>query len=424
MSVSSQEALLTRVEGEGKVKLVFGDRGLERVEVHIIEAPRFIEHVMRGRKPAEVPEIASRICGICSVSYLMASATAFERGMGIEVPYEQERMREAIFAAEHVKSNILHILYLQLPDLLGASSSLEVFKKDPSLHKMAIDLFMWSRKVMKVLGGRYHNVVNIRIGGVYDMPESSEVRALSVDAEKAITNARKLSEFVLENVDKLPKYEQKIRKMALCSYIEYPLVSREICYEGRRFDVSKFEDEVIPEQVPYSNSLRYRTKAGEIYVVGPISRLSTSFYSLGEEVRRMLKSFGFSPPFRNMHCSVVARAAELYEFVLRLADFIDSYKPEQIDVREINVAPGVYWGAVEAPRGILYHRYKVGENGRVEEANIVPPTSQNLLAMEQFSMEHLANIGLDGGREMREKMIAEVGKVIRQFDPCISCSVH
>ncbi|MGB9725585.1 MAG: Ni/Fe hydrogenase subunit alpha [Fervidicoccaceae archaeon] len=424
MSLASHEALLTRVEGEGKVKLIFGDKGIERVEVHIVEAPRFIEYAMRGRKPAEVPEIASRICGICSVSYQMAASTAFERGMGIDVPYEQERLREAIFTAEHVKSNVLHILYLQLPDILGASSSLEVFKKDPSLHKMAVDLFMWSRKVMRILGGRYHNVVNVRIGGVYRMPEQSEVRSLSVEAERAITNARKLSEFVLENIERFPRYEQKIRKMALCDSVDYPLVSREICYEGRRFDVSEFEDEVLPEQVSYSNSLRYRTKAGEIYVVGPISRFSTSFYSMREEVRRMLKSFGFSPPLRNIHCSVVARAAELYEFILRLADFIDSYRPEQVEVKEIAIAPGVYWGAVEAPRGILYHRYRVNERGTVEEANIVPPTSQNLLAMEEFSMEHLRKIGLVGGEELRGEMVKEVGKVIRQFDPCISCSVH
>jgi coenzyme F420-reducing hydrogenase alpha subunit len=109
---------------------------------------------------------------------------------------------------------------------------------------------------------------------------------------------------------------------------------------------------------------------------------------------------------------------------LRLADFIDSYRPEQVEVKEIAIAPGMYWGAVEAPRGILYHRYRVNERGTVEEANIVPPTSQNLLAMEEFSMEHLRKIGLVGGEELRGEKVKEVGKVIRQFDPCISCSVH
>jgi len=424
VSQASHEELLTRVEGEGKVRLVYGDEGIERVEVHIVEAPRFIEYVMRGRRPHEAPEIASRICGICSVSYQMAAAKAFEAGMGIDVPHEQERLREAIFTAEHIKSNVLHILYLQLPDLLGARSSLEVFKRDPHLHKMAVDLFMWSRKAMKVLGGRYHNVVNVRIGGVYSMPEQSEVRALSLEAEKAITNARALSEFVLESVERLPKYQQEMRKMALCSSVDYVLVSREICYEGRRFDVSRFEEEVAAEQVPYSNSLRYRTREGEVYVVGPISRLSTSFYSLRGEVRRMLKTYGFAPPFRNMHCSVVARAAELYEFIMRLAEFIDSYRPEQVEAREENIAPGIYWGAVEAPRGILYHRYRVGERGTIEEANIIPPTSQNLLAMEKFSLEHLRRIGMAGVNASREEAAKEVEKVIRQFDPCISCSVH
>ncbi|MEM0021631.1 MAG: nickel-dependent hydrogenase large subunit [Fervidicoccaceae archaeon] len=422
--MSAEEALLTRVEGEGKARLVFVNGRVEKVEIHIFEAPRFIEYIMRGRRPAEVPEIASRICGICSVSYQMAAATAFERGMGIEVPAEQDRLREAIFYAEHVKSNVLHILYLQLPDLLGAPSSLEVFKKDPSLHKMAVDLFMWSRKVMKVLGGRYHNVVNIRIGGVYRMPEIGEVASLSIDAERAITNARKLSEFVLESVERLPNYQQQIRMMSLCSSIDYPVISREICFEERRFDVSKFEDFVRPEQVPYSNSLRYRTREGVVYVVGPISRFNNSFYSLRSEVRRMLKSFGFAPPLRNIHHSIIARAAELYEFILRLAEFIDSYRPEQIELREPRIDPGTYWGAVEAPRGILYHRYRVGSRGVVEEANIIPPTSQNLLAMENFSMEHLYRMELVEKRESREKLIQEVQKVIRQFDPCISCSVH
>jgi coenzyme F420-reducing hydrogenase alpha subunit len=424
MSVTTYETRLTRVEGEGLVKLIFGERNIERVEVHIVEAPRFVEYIMRGRKPAEIPEIASRICGICSVSYQVAAATAFERGMNIEVPYEEESLRNAIFISEHIKSNILHVLYLQLPDILGVSSSLEVFKKNPDLHKMAMDFFMWSRKAMKILGGRYHNIVNIRIGGVYKMPERSDVMSLSVEAEKAITNARKLAEFVFENVEKLPKYKQDMKMMALCDSINYPIVSKEICFDGRKFDVSGFEEEIKEEQVPYSNSLRYKTKLGEIYVVGPISRFSTSFFNLSEEVRRALRSFGYAPPLRNIHCSVVARAAELYEFSLRLADFIDSYRPVQVEAKEVQIAPGIYWGAVEAPRGILYHRYKVNEKGVVEEANIIPPTSQNLIAMEDFSMQHLSNLGLLGGENMKDEIAREVEKVIRQFDPCISCSVH
>jgi coenzyme F420-reducing hydrogenase alpha subunit len=420
----SSLSLLTRVEGEGRANIVVGDGKIKRIEVHIFEAPRFIEFGLKGRKPIEAPEITSRICGICSVSYQMASAKAFEYGMGIEVPYEEEEMRKAIFINEHIKSNVLHVLYLQLPDLLNASSSLEVFNKNPEIYKMATDLFMWSRKFMKVLGGRFHNIVNIRVGGVYSMPEKKEVEALSSQSERAITYARKLSEFVLDNQDKFPSYEQKIKPLVLCDAIEYPFISRNICSDEMRFEISKFEEEVIPEQVPYSNSLRYRLRSGENYVVGPISRFNTSFYNLRGEVRRMLKSYGYMPPLKNMSYSIVARIAELYEFILRITDFIDNYRYVQVNEKSFEIKEGTYYGAVEAPRGILYHRYTVNKRGLIEDANIIPPTSQNLISMEAFSMYHLEKIGLINKAEQLEKAHQEVQKIIRLFDPCISCSVH
>ncbi|MGB9830916.1 MAG: nickel-dependent hydrogenase large subunit, partial [Fervidicoccus fontis] len=102
----------------------------------------------------------------------------------------------------------------------------------------------------------------------------------------------------------------------------------------------------------------------------------------------------------------------------------DNYRYVQVNEKSFEIKEGTYYGAVEAPRGILYHRYTVNKRGLIEDANIIPPTSQNLISMEAFSMYHLEKIGLINKAEQLEKAHQEVQKIIRLFDPCISCSVH
>jgi len=413
---------LTRVEGEGEIHVYIREGKLQDVEVRITEAPRFFEYIVVGRRPTDVPDIVSRICGLCGVSYILVAVRAFERGLGIEVPEQVELYRRALHGAERIKSHILHAYFMHLPDLVGAKGPDELFQRNPQLFRDAFRVLEWSRKVMMILGGRIHNVVSIRIGGIYGYPRKEEVTKILRDVADVERSLLRLVDFVL-SLD-IPSFKQEIKFLALYDGSEYPEMAEKIAlcdYGGVEFhNLRDFERLVKVEQKAYSNALRYRLTSGDPYVVGPLARFNIGYKYLRGEVRDKLEECGWRPPLVSIYQSIVARIAETYNTLLFLREFAEAYREPTEKGVEVRIGPGEYLAAVEAPRGILYHRYVVDADGRVSYANIVTPTAQNLAAMERLISDtiHQSNA-------VSEEAVLRVGaEIVRCFDPCISCSVH
>ncbi|MEM4769738.1 MAG: nickel-dependent hydrogenase large subunit, partial [Desulfurococcaceae archaeon] len=170
---------LTRVEGEGEIVLYVDDRGVTRnVELRIVEAPRFFEHIVKGLHYTMIPDIVSRICGFCGVSYILTAVKAFENCMSITVSEEVETYRELVHLAERIKSHVLHIALLNLPDLLGLKNILELESRNPRILVGIFKVLSLVDRLMKLTGGRFHNVVNIRVGGVFRLPESTTIKRI------------------------------------------------------------------------------------------------------------------------------------------------------------------------------------------------------------------------------------------------------
>jgi len=415
--------LLTRVEGEGEIHVYVREGRLQDVEVRITEAPRFFEYIVVGRRPIDVPDIVSRICGLCGVSYILTAVRAFERGLSIEVPEQVELYRRALHGAERIKSHILHAYFMHLPDLVEVRGSDELFQRNPQLFRDAFRVLEWSRKAMTVLGGRFHNVVSIRIGGVYGYPRREEVAKILRDVADVERSLLRLADFVL-SLD-IPSFRQDMKFLALYDRSEYPEMAEKVAlydYSGsvEFYDLKDFEKIVRVEQKPYSNALRYRLTSGDPYVVGPLARFNIGYRHLRGEVRDKLEEHGWRAPLVNVYQSIVARIAETYNTLLFLKEFAEGYKEPVAEIAEVKVGPGEYLAAVEAPRGILYHRYVVDANGRISYANIVTPTAQNLAAMER-----LISGTVHQSSAVSEEIVLRVGaEIVRCFDPCISCSVH
>ncbi|RLG79447.1 MAG: hypothetical protein DRO13_06055 [Thermoprotei archaeon] len=415
---------LTRVEGEGKILLKTVNNKVVDVEIVVSEAPRFFEYLVLGKPINMVVDTVSRICGLCGSSYSLAAATAFETCLEVEARREAVELRKALHLAERVKSHIIHIFLLNLPDYLGVPSILEAQEIHPVLLREVFNILSWSRRAMEVLGGRFHNVLNIRVGGVYRAPERNEVAKLLKKLEKLIPEFEAIADFVL-SIDKSLGDAYVEKQLALYNGNEYPHIGLEVRAVGENLGIGlkDFENYLKVEQKPWSNALHYRLPSGESYLVGPIARYNLAFSYLQRETRDLMKVYGWTPPIRNVFQSIVARIAEVHDSLLRLREFLENYRefdpkptpqiqPMGIGGRRTCIA------AIEAPRGILYHRYDLDENGRVVSCNIIAPTAQNLAAMEDLAKAKA--VGEEASRALREW----ITRLIRSFDPCISCSVH
>lgn len=417
-------AVLTRVEGEGEVQLITKEGSLIGVEVKITEPPRFFEYLVKGRRAVDVPDVVSRICGICGVSYILTAVRAFEKSLGIEPSEEVEKLRLAILGAERVKSHILHAYYLHLPDFFNASSLPELVDRNPLLFNSASRVLLWSRKAMEVLGGRFHNVVNIRVGGVYGFPKIGKVAELLKEMPSVLSSFKYIADVVL-SLEKIPMDEHGLKLMAVYNGSTYPCIADSIYISygsGERIvPVSDFEKIVGCEQASYSNALRYKLIEGLEYVVGPLARFNIGYRHLSGESKDMLNSYGWRPPLKNVFQSIIARVAETYDTLIYLRDFLENYREPSSTPKfeKLEPGPGTYIAATEAPRGLLYHRYEVDDRGRIKYSNIVTPTAQNQASMEAVIMSVLKSGALSG-----EKAVEIAQRVIRAFDPCISCSVH
>ncbi|MEM4789531.1 MAG: nickel-dependent hydrogenase large subunit [Ignisphaera sp.] len=410
---------MTRVEGEGEIIIIERGEVIESVIYRISESPRFFEYIVRGRDLQTVVDIVSRICGLCGVSYVYVASKAFEKCLGIDITEEIENLRVALHLIERIKSHMIHLFYLNLPDLVYTKSSIEFFDRNPEISRDALRVIAWSRKAMELLGGRFHNIVNIKVGGVYRAPDKDDVKKLGEELVSIVKSFTKFAEFYLS----LRTGPEGLQRSSTASIYSrgYPHTGDYIFLNGSVYSISEFYGEISKcIQKSYSNALHYRIEGSKSYVVGPIARFNQFYNYLSKNTREFIELYGWKPPIENIFYGFVARIAETYEAIQQLEEFINNYKTINLDNKEPkkNIDHFVCEAAAEAPRGILYHRYTINENKKVISCDIVTPTAQNLAAIEDIALEILR------GRKIDEKAISLARKIAIAFDPCLSCSVH
>src|SRR5687768_3186421 len=176
---------LARVEGEGGMYVKIRDGRVEDVKLKIFEPPRFFEALLRGRNFGEAPDITARICGICPVAYQMSSVYAMEAAFGVDVGEPIHQLRRLLYCGEWIESHALHVYMLHAPDFLGYSDVIGIAKDHPEIVQRGLFLKKVGNEIMTLLGGREIHPINVRVGGFYRMPTSTELRKLAERIEKA-----------------------------------------------------------------------------------------------------------------------------------------------------------------------------------------------------------------------------------------------
>ncbi|MET0069776.1 MAG: nickel-dependent hydrogenase large subunit [Candidatus Thiodiazotropha sp.] len=411
--------VLTRVEGEGALKVDVVDGAIQNLELNIYEPPRLFEKFVEGYECNQVIDMVARICGICPVAYQMSAVQAFEELFGLQPPEWLRGMRRAMYCGEWLQSHALHIHLLAAPDFLGFDSAIAMAADYPDAVRRGLELQTLGNDLIALFGGRSVHPVGVRVGGFYRAPRQDEVESLLRRLEAALPAAEALVGWTA-GLD-FPDDEQAFISVALSHPEEYAIERGNlISGQGLETEITYYESYFKEHQSPHSTAL-HSTLEGRPYLVGPLPRLNLNFHQLPKPVRKVMDECGIAFPSHNMFHSIVARAIELHFAVHEAIHLLERYRRPDEPYIQLQPQEGNAFGCTEAPRGILWHRYDVDDRGIVRYARIVPPTSQNQGRIEEDIRLSLERFGLDNPDDAL-RLRAE--QVIRNYDPCISCATH
>jgi coenzyme F420-reducing hydrogenase alpha subunit len=409
---------LTRVEGEGALHVTLTDGTVDSVELNIYEPPRFFEAFLRGRAYTEPPDITARVCGICPVAYQISACNAIEDACGVTVDPELVALRRLLYCSEWIHSHALHIFLLHTPDFLGYPDGISLARERPDLIERGLAIKKAGNRVMEQIGGRAIHPINVRLGGFYSVPQRDELTPLAEMLRHALDDAlhtlRSVAQF------DFPETEFDHEFLALTDPDRYPLENGTIARSaGPVFPIAAFSDHVVEAQVKHSTAL-HATLDGARYLTGPLARYSLNSVRLSPIARQAAAEASLGDTCRNPFRSIVVRAVEVVYAIEEALRIIADYERPVRPFVDVPARAGVGHGVSEAPRGLLYHRYEIGDDGLVRAAVIVPPTAQNQAAIEHEMAELVAaNLSLDDAT-----LTSLCEKSIRNHDPCISCSAH
>ncbi len=409
---------LARVEGEGALHVSVRDGQVTEVELKIFEPPRFFEALLRGRAWTEPPDITARICGICPVAYQMSACLAIEAACGVTVPAEIAAIRRLLYCGEWIESHALHVYLLHAPDFLGYDGAIEMARDHKPAVEQGLRLKKAGNELLTVVGGRAIHPVNVRLGGFYRMPTRAELSALRPTMQQALDDALDTVRFGAGF--EFPDFTQPHPYLALRPEVGYPLESGSVVTStGLAFPVHELDAHVVEHQVAHSTALHARLDGG-LYATGPLARYALNRDRLSIQARQAADSVGLGAECRNPFRSILVRAVELVYACEEALRIIDQWDGSAVAAVEVPARAGVGYGATEAPRGVLFHRYQLADNGDILDARIVPPTAQNQDSIEADLASFVqANLDLsdhDLGHRCEQ--------VIRNYDPCISCATH
>lgn len=410
---------LARVEGEGALLLKMDGEVVTDVQLRIFEPPRFFEALLRGRAYSEAPDITARICGICPVAYQMSAVHALEGALGVRPPRAIRDLRRLLYCGEWIESHALHIHMLHAPDFLGYPDGVTMAKDHGPAVQRGLQLKKVGNAVLRLLGGREIHPINVRVGGFYKLPTKAELLGLSEQLRWARDAALETTRWVA--TFPFPDLEYDYNFVALRHDDEYPLnEGRIVSSKGLDIDAAEYETHFEEVHVEHSNALWSRLRDGGTYLVGPMARYALNADRLSPLAREAAVEARLGSVCRNPFKSVIVRAVEMAWACDEALRLIDSYEPcpEPFTACEPQVASG--FAATEAPRGLLYHRYRLAADGSILEAKIVPPTSQNQRMIEDDLRRFAPRLlHLD-----QQQLTLRCEQAIRNYDPCISCATH
>lgn len=409
-----------KIEGHATFYTHLRSGRIDQARIIGLDGDRFVEKILFGRKYWEAPIITSRICGICPVIHNITSAKGVEAALGIKVSDQTETLRKLMLCGQMIQSHALHLYLLVLPDFVGMSSSFELQKNHPNLFADAVALKKYADSIIEIIGGRAVHPVSNVVGGFKKYPSIDTLKTLLEEVKNIKEVA--LKSLTLFNTFDYSEISRDHIYSALSYENEYAFYQGEIrTTSGNVFEPKNYTKYIYEELVPY-NRAKFATLRGNEMMVGAIARMNINRNYLPKEINNILKEFNIADKFKNPFDNIISQAIELYYFIILSEKIITELLKDKI-IEENIIKPKKYSDgatACEAPRGTLFHYYKIDKDGTIEKCDIVTPTVQNLPSLET-DMKLLGPLLNDKKPTERNHLIE---MLIRAYDPCITCATH
>ena len=410
---------LARVEGEGALLIKMSGERVSDVKLRIYEPPRLFEAFLRGRHYSEAPDITARICGICPIAYQMSAVHAIERALRIQIDPAVRLLRRLFYCGEWIESHTLHVYMLHAPDFLGYQDAIAMARDHKEAVEKALRLKKIGNRIVQVLGGREIHPISAAVGGFHKVPTKQQLLEMVPNLEWALEASLETVRFT--STLPFPMFEQDYEFVALRHPDEYPFnEGRLVSNRGLNIDAAEYEDNFREIHVKHSNALHSIIRGRNSYHVGPLARFNLNFDKLPEVAQKAALEAKLAPPVKNPFRSIIVRAVELVFACHEALRVIQQYEPPAAARVEAPNRAGTGQAITEAPRGILYHSYSFDEKGLIQNAKIVPPTSQNQKRIEDDLRDYAATLVAWPLEEATWKC----EQAIRNYDPCISCATH
>ena len=413
---------LTRVEGHGNIKISIKDGKVEDATWEVVETPRFFEAMLVGKKWENAPWICGRICGICSIGHTLASIRAVENAFGI-VPTEQTRkLRILLKHMETLQSHVLHLYFLAAPDFVNVGSVFPLIDSHPDVVKRAAKIKLLANDMCDCVGGRRMHPTRTVVGGFTMLPGKEELRRFKYRLQDSVDDLVRTAE--LFHQFSLPNFSRETEFVSLKGNGDYPFIGGDLVSTD---GVVKKEHEyrlMTNEYMVGQSTSKWSKLSRKSFAVGALARLNNNFAFLHKAAQEVSSGFGLKPVNHNPYMNNIAQLVECVHVVMESIDLINELIDADWKEPKQKVVPkeGVGVGAVEVPRGILYHCYEFDKEGRIVKSDCVIPTSQNH-ANIQHDLSALAEQYAKEGKKDRDiELLAQM--LVRSYDPCISCSVH
>jgi coenzyme F420-reducing hydrogenase alpha subunit len=411
---------LTKVEARAKLTIKLEDGEVKEANLEVTEAARYFEAMLRGRKYDEAASISQKICGICSVAHTIGSVKAIENALNIQPSQQTINLRKLLLIAGQLHSHIVHLYFMALPDYLGFESILEMSSKKHEEVDRALRLEKISTDIIRLIGGRPIHPVSVGIGTFTDVPSKEKLEIILNKFKEMKEDAIKTAKLFMSL--KTPKFENKTRQCALKQEGEYALYNGKIMSnDGIEFEPKNYKKYITEHMKKYSTAINARLN-GERLLVGALARLNLNYKYLSADAKELLDSSGIKLPNFSPFINNFAQAIELVHLIDEGIEITNHFLVSGLKKETVKIKPKKGQGiiAVEAPRGILYYHYILDNGGVIKYANIITPTEQNLESIENDIKNFFPLIS----HLSKEKIRLELEKLIRAYDPCISCPTH
>lgn len=411
---------VTRVEGHGNIVVNVKEGKIEECRWEVVEAPRFFEAFVRGRNYLEVAHITSRICGICSVGHTLASLKATEAAMGVQISEQTRLLRRILIQGENMQSHVLHTYFLAAPDFLGAPSVFPLVKTHPEIVGRALRLKKLANDLCDVFGGRTVHPITPTVNGFTKLPELKAVKEMRQRLIAAKPDLEATVE-LFKNL-KIPNFQRETEYISLKSKEEYALYDGVIAStDAGTTPVENYRQWTNEYLVPHSTA-KYTKNVREAYMVGALARFNNNHEQLSPGAKQAAAELGLKAPCYNPFMNNIAQVVEVVHAVEESIRLIDELLDRGLNEedRRILIKAGRGVGAVDVPRGILFHDYTYDKNGICVAANCIIPTNQNHGNIQKDMEAFLPHL-LD---KPEEEIRLSLEMLVRAYDPCISCSTH